>query len=822
MSFPTMVMRQAVRVSKRHTAFTLLAAVTLAVGIALTTVAFSLIRGVLLTPPPYPEPDRLVAITSISRTGLNVSPGCHTDQWLHWQREADGFASIAAYTWNFDFLVSTNGSESVEGLDVTLEFFQTTGLRPLLGREFVRADCATTNQAPTAIILGHQLWQRRFGGDRAILGQAIKLGRMEQPLTVVGIMPPGVRFLPAPTAVAEPNYRQDAFVDYWLPVWPEGMRTDYWSVLGRLKENTTLAQAQAQLTVIAEAQAGQEPQLDGITARAQPLLSELNREGRKVLLPLLGAVTLVLVISCANVAGLLLVRGLRRRPEFAVRSALGASRWLLLKQVLLESLPVGLGGGVVGGGLAMVVLQILKSVSGEAIPRVNAVTIDWRACSFCMVLGILAAAGASLLPALRASQTVPVEVLKAAGLASGTSRAERRLLGLVAGAQIALTVALLVGAGLLLRTVDQLLAIRAGFDTTRLLTLSVTQPDPRKWVEFHTRAIEVVAQVPGVPHAAFAWGLPLTGNHWTSNFELPGHSPPAGLNSWPTVPSRAITPDYFATMGMTLVAGRTFRESERWDSSEALTNIPSVVIVNQAFVDTYLPDGPPLGRKLRFPHAPAHLPAGASEVIGVVANVRNDRLQDKPVPELYFSFWQRGPFTKHLVVRTIADPRTMIPAISQALRTVDPTVAIENIKTMDQVRDDSVAPQLFISRLLVGLALAASLLAAVGIYGVLSFSVNSRRRELAIRVAIGASRRDVLIIVLQDVLRLTAAGLVAGWLVAILLGRLLRGFLFEASAFDPFIHVAVLLVTVVLAAIAGWLPARRAIATEPMSVLRGD
>ena len=816
-------LRFALRILAKNSGFSVIAMFMLALGIGSTSAVFNLIQGVLLTPLPYPKSEQIVLLLPARLDGQPYAQGAATAQWLDWKSEAKSFSVIAAFFWNFNFLIRQDGSESIKGMHVTKDFFRVIGIKPLLGREFLPSEYpapgSNTFQSPqdTAIILGYELWRRRFDSDPNIVGKTVRISRHQSALTVVGVMKPRVRFLPTPSAVQEPNYDVNAPVDYWAPATPdEGQpKAGFWTVVGRLRDDATVAQAQAELSAIAARQARAEPDFEGITARAQPLIAELNREGRRLLLPLFGAVTLVFLIACANVTGLLLARGLQRQQEYAVRCALGARRARLFSQVLTESLLLAVPGGLLGGVLAFGIVKLLKVISGFAIPRLDAVNVSWPVLGFGLGASLLAAVLAGVMPALRASQLSPAHALKNAGPTISAGRTDRRLLCGVAAFQTALSLALLAGAGLLVRTVENLTKVASGYSTEKILTMNVTEVQ-NKWMDFHAQALARVAVLPAVKSASFAWGVPLTGNKWTSTVELDGQDRTTKLNARIRLPTRSVTPEYFETVGLRIISGRGFRSSDAWHSDTDVSNVPPVIIINEAMVERYFPNSHPIGKKIRFPGA-RH---SSGEVIGVVSNARNESLTLAPEPEIYRSFWQFGPFSKHLLIRTAGDPRQLSGAIQRELRSIDPTVAIENVKTLEQIRSVSIAPQTFALRLLIGFSSVAFGLALVGIYGVLSLSVSSRKREMAIRAAIGAQRRHALALVLGEGLRLILLGLVLGTVAALAMARVLRAFLFGVEPTDPFTLSAVALLFGAVALLACWIPAWRATKVDPSSVLR--
>jgi putative ABC transport system permease protein len=797
------------RLLLKHPGFMIVAVLTLALGIGATAAVFSLIQGVLLTPPPYLHPSRLALVQSERTDHVPpLSPRMWpASQWMDWQKESNVFDAIAAYSWSFNFLVDDQGSESIEGMVVTRDYFKVVGLQPVMGRSFVESE---TGAAPAqSIILGYELWQRKFNGDPLIVGKTVRMSRTQTPPTVIGVMPPGVRFLPSPSAAKEPNYNLNALVDFWMPATPspERLKNPSWNVIGLMKEGVTPREAQAELAILVAREAQAEHAFDGFTPVVQSLTDELNADGRHILLPLFGAAALVLLIACGNTAALLLVRGLQRQQEYAVRIALGVGRTKLFGQVAVESLLLAALGSACGVVLAFGIVRLFKLVGGHAIPRLDAVTTGWPVLAAGLGLAVFAAALAGLIPAVRATRLDPNEILKSGGPKSSAGIGERRLLRGVTIAQTALTLALLVSAGLLIRTMNNLGNVRAGYAINRILTMTVTavQGD---WAGFHSRALEQVAQVPGVQQAAFAWGVPLTGNSWPGTIEVEGHpiSKPADEVS---LPLRAVTSGYFALLGQSLTQGRDVRFT---DDRKA----PGVALINQRFVDRYFASTSPIGKKLWiFGHE-----RPPTEVIGVVSDGRVDDLTKAAEPEVYLSLWQASAFSKDLVVRTTGDPRAVTAAVRRALRGVDPTVAVENVRTLEQVRSESVASRTFAAQLLVGFSVVGTILTLIGIYGVLSLSVASRRREIAIRTAVGAQRRDIRNMIFGEGFWLIGGGLVAGTGAALILARVLRVFLFEVEPTDPLTLIGAGILFSGVALVACWIPTRRATSVDPLEALR--
>lgn len=805
-------LRFAIRMLLKQPGFSLIAALTLALGIGSTSAVFSLIQGVLLTPPPYQKPQQLVLIPTVRTDGQKMdSPrGWPAQQWMNWRKEATSFQEIAGYDWTFNFLIRNDGSQSMQGMVVSKDYFRMMGLKTAAGRGF---DDSDFGQGPVkAILLGYEFWQRAFGGDKQIIGKTVRISRWEVTPTVIGVMEPGVRFLPSPGAAKEPNYDVNATVDFWMPADPDPkhLKDPDWNVIGRLGDGATLERGQQELAVLTAREARAEKQFEGFAPQLEPLTDEMNRDGRRILLPLLGAAALVLLIACGNAAALLLVRGLQRQQEYAVRIAMGISRMSLLRQVLAESLLLAILGGAFGIGLALGAVKLFKLIAGHAVPRLDGVTAGWGVLVWGLGLAVLAGFFAGAIPALRAFRLDPMEVLKDAGPRGTAGIAERRLLSGVTMLQTALTLALLVGAGLLIRTMVKIAKIPSGYNTGRILTMTVTEVQSRSsWGSFHRQALERVAALPGVQFAAFAWGVPLTGNNWPATMDIEGQPPAVKESEKTALPLRAVTPDYFKLMGMALIDGREFRST---DDDKA----PNVAIVNRAFTHRYFPQANSIGRKFWMNGRDKP----GVEIVGEIADGRTDDLTQEALPEIYLPLWQANAFSKDLVVRTTADPRTSVVAVERALRSLDPTAAIENVKTLEQIRDESLASRTFAMHLLTGFSVVGSVLTLVGIYGVLSLSVASRRRELAIRSAVGAQQKDIRKLIFGEGFRLIAGGVLVGVVLAVVLSRVLRSFLFEVQPSDPATLTVVGVLFVGVGLLACWVPVRRAGKVDPLEALR--
>lgn len=808
----------AVRLMRKSPGFTAVAALTLALGIGATSAVFSLIQGVLLNPPPYTQPDRLVLVAPVradDRTS-DTARGWAAKQWMDWNEHATTLQGTAGYRWNFNYLVRNDGSQSMQGMNISKNYLHLLGLKTVLGRSF---DDGEFGKAPwqgpvKSVVLGYEFWKRVFGGDPQIIGKTIRISRWSAPTTVIGIMEPGARFLPTPSAAKEPNYDVNATVDLWVPIEPslQDLKDPHWNVVARLRDGVSVAKAQQELAVLTSQEARSEPALDGFLPQLQTVTDQMNQDGRRILLPLLGAAALVLLIACGNVAALLLVRGLQRQQEYAIRISMGMGRAALLRLIMTESLLLALVGGALGVGVAFGAVALFKRIAMHAVPRLDAVSAGTAVLGWGLVAAVLAAFVAGMLPALRVLRLDPMEVLKNGGPKGTAGVGERRMLRGVVVLQTSLTLALLVGAGLLIRTMTRIAMTPSGYNISRILTMSVTEVQNQvSWDDFHHRALERVTAIPGVQYAAFAWGVPLTGNNWPGKVEIEGQPPAVKESDKITLPLRSVTPDYFKLMGLPLVEGRELRAT---DDGKA----PQVAIVNKAFADRFFAGRSVLGHRFW----PNGRDKAGVEIIGEIANSRTDDLTRQAAPEIYLSFWQAGPYSKHLVIRTAADPRAITAAVQRELRSVDPSAAIDHIKTLDEIRDDSLAARTFVMRLLVGFAVIGSVLTLVGIYGVLSLSVVSRRKELAIRCAVGAQHRDLRRIILNEGLQVIAGGVLVGVALAAASSQALKSFLYEVQPGDPLTLVGVGCLFAGVGLLACWVPAWRAQQVNPLEALRYD
>ena len=766
--------RYALRQLRKSPGFAAAAVVTLALGIGAAAAMFGLIDGVLLSPPPYASPDRLVLVSPRRVDGRPYTQGTWFAQWMQWRAESRTLETPALYRWTFNFLVLPDGSRSLGGMVVTRNYFQTIGVKPLLGREFTEAEASRPKVPATGIMLRLRALAESVQGrpgDRRVRDP-------DQPLPGLPALSSGSchpAFVSCPTRPTRASRTTTS-----TRRWTSGCRSR------RMKRSRGRA-AGTRSPVSATAprwrkprprwrrsrrvRERQNPISPDMTTGVRPVGEVLNDDARRLLLPLFGSVALLFLVAAVNVAGLFVARGLQRHREYAMRSALGASRVRLFRQVLVESTIIALIGAVAGAALAVGGIRIFKAIGGHAVPRAETVTVGWPVFAFGLAAALLAALVAGLLPALRAASTRHATSLK--GARSSAGRGERRMLATIATVQVVFTVALLAGATLLVRTANKLAGVRPGYETERILAVTVTTVTPGQSRQFHTAVLDRVAALPGVARAAFVWGLPLTGNKWPGTMELVGQPGDGTVAGQLSLPLRSITPDYFDVMGMGLVDGRGFQATDAGDA-------PMVAVVNQAFGRKYFPAGV-LGRQMRF----AGDTKRTIQIVGVVADTRTEALSTQAEPEIYLSFWQSGAFSKHLVVRAAADPSALSALVRREVHAVDPTASVERFTTMAEIRRTSVAPRTFAMQLLIGFSILATALALVGIYGVLSLSVGSRLKEIAVRKAVGAQGRDILRLILGEGSRMIAIGIVLGAVVSIFVGRALENYLFEVRPTDP-------------------------------------
>jgi putative ABC transport system permease protein len=778
-----------------------LAIAALALGVGANSVVFSAVRGVLLSPLPYPEADRIVQVWTTHR----ASPELFTllDERLTRVESLDASETVHL------FLEKEGDAWEVPAGQVTSAHFDLLGARPAMGRTFTRADEAPGSDA--VIVLSHGLWQSRFGGDPGILGRHVRLGDAKSQMrTVVGVMPPSHQPL-GPTWQA------------WIPVSLDPGNRDAWSddyrlrLHARLRAGATIESATEELRRVASWLKLEFPQMflrDHEAAALSPLLEVMVGGVRTQLLLLTGAVALVLLVACANVANLLLTRGVARRRELAIRSALGASQGRLVRQLLTESALLGLAGGGLGLILAGPLVTLIDTMPVQ-IPRLDGVRIDFVVTAYAFLLALASSLLAGLVPAWRVAQGGLRESLEGGGR-SGSSGGRQRMHGALVTAEVALAVALVVGAGLLLRSSWRLQRVDPGFKYESVLTLQLSPPPNRYSSAERIRAFSSdlrsrLARVPGVTSSGAASLLPLSGRTVMVGFEIDGQRRPPGERA-SSADYTAVDGDFLQTLGIPLTGGRWLREADGAPGTAG----PVAVLVNRAFAETFFPGEVSVGHRLTWEDD------DWMRIVGVVGDTRQHQLETSPRPQIYAPLGGEPAARLEVVVQAKGDPVALIGPIRAAVKSVDKAVPINRIVPMSEVVSGSSARARVFSALLAGLASLALLLGALGIYGVISYGVFERRREISVRMALGARRRTVLREVIQGGLRSVVMGLLAGLILAAFGGRLLSSQLYEVPSYDPPTFGAVTLGVLVVAAMAALAPAFRAAGLDPIAALRED
>ncbi len=803
-------LRYALRMLLKQRDVTLIAVFTLALGIGANTAIFSVVNAVLLNAVPYYEPQRLVWITEVYNG--NDHHGVGAASYLNLQAQSQAFEHLVALNGGRLDLTGRGEPERLESFSVTAGLFPALGIAPQLGRAFTPED--DRPEAARVALLGHAFWRRRFGGDPAIIGQALTLGGQSR--TVIGIMPPEFRSI-----FGGKGWSRD--VDVWLPLALNAQRelTDNVSdvgVFGRLKSGFTPDQARSESNLILRRLEQANPnRLQGMEARVTLLSEMLVGHLRLGLLALFGAVGLVLLIACANVANLLLGRAAARQKEMAVRAALGARRERLVRQMLTESLLLSLPGGALGLLLALLgVKALVVALPPGPLAPFKASSIDSAALGFTFIAALLTGVAAGLIPALQSSQIDLNEALKdgARRTAMLRPREPGRISPVLVIGELALTLVLLAGAGLLIKSYLRVLAVEPGYNPENLLSLRIPldkakyPPGSPQQRAFYQQVLTSVKAIPGVKEVATGSGLPLTGDSGARLLEIVGR-PTAPGAKLPRVEYSEISPDYFRTLGMQLRAGRAFTEQ---DDEKA----PPVVIINETLARRYFSGEDPIGKQI--------LPPDPLTIIGVVSDVKRFGLEDETRPEIYCPYSQTvtGPGAIFLVLRTAGDPLDFVAAVRQQIYALEVKQPISHVMTVERLMAESVASRRF-QMLLFGLFAAVALaLAAVGVYGVIAYSVSRRTHEIGIRIALGARPRDVLLMVVRQGGTLALLGVSIGLVAAMWASRALKGLLFELSETDPptFMLIAALLLGV--AFLACYLPARRATKVDPMTALRRE
>jgi putative ABC transport system permease protein len=784
--------------------FTLIAALTLALGIGANTAIFSVVNAVLLRALPYPEPGRLVRFweTNPGRGWLEFAASA--PNFADWRKQQSVCEQLAAYEFNTLNFTGSGEPERVAALRVTANFFSVLGVAPAHGRNFLPEEEQSGRNH--VAILSDGLWRRRFGADPNLIGRQIQLSG--ESYTVVGVMPPGFQLT------------QDTELWASLTLDPANRSTGHnLSVIGRLKPGVSLAQAQASMDTIARQLEQQYPESNtGWGVRMSTFYDWIVPEQiRRSTLTLFAAVGFVMLISCANVANLLLARASARRLEMAIRAAMGASRWRVTRQLLTESLLLSTLGGFVGSLLAFWCTNLIKASTALNIPRLNETRLDVKALGFTFLIALGAGLIFGLAPAWQASKLALNETLKEGGR-SGSGGKRQRLRGALVIAEVALALVLLVGAGLMIRSFTHLQNVPLGFAPNHVLTMRLALPTakygqgaPR--VNFFNQLLQRLRATPGVIDASAVADLPLAGGGWAEEVTLEGRdAAPSGTPLPAEV--NAVTPRYFHTMGIPLLAGRDFTEQDRgafWFGES-----PWTLIVNETFARRYWPNENPIGKRFRFGDNVF------GTVIGVVGDVRSLSLEREARPAFYVSYGHFSLPALTIVVRASAPPEAMTAALRAQVYALDHDLPVYNIRPMEQIVSNAAGQPRFQTLLLGLFSAAALLLAAIGIYGVMAYTITQRTHEIGVRMALGARTRDTLQHVLGQGMKLVLIGATLGLAGAFVAARALKSMLFGVSPADPLTFAAVTVFLALVAFAACWIPARRATKIDPMIALRSE
>ena len=824
-------LRFGLRMLRKNPIFALIAVVTLALGIGANTAIFSVVDAVLLRPLPYPDANRLVFLWSTMNSQGVPTAGSALPDYYTWRDQNHVFDGLAGfYNGDFNLSSATGAPELVQGAYITANLFQVLRVSPSLGRLFTSDEEQFGKHH--VVLLSHGLWQRRFGADPNIVGKDIKLGG--ENYTVAGVMPRGLPFFDnLPEA------------DLWTPISfapNDNMATrnnHFVNLVGRLKSGVTPQQAQSDTSAIAKSMEGQFPANKGLGASVVPMQEQLSGDSRSALLVLLGAVTFVLLVACVNVANLLLARASARERELAIRASLGASRARIVRQVIIECLPLGVIGGLLGVLLAVWGIDLLSTLLPASLPRGNAINVNGRVLLFTFAVISFTILVSGLLPALQAARADVRESLNEGGRSNIGSRRQGRLRRLLVIAEVALALVLLVGSGLMLRSFIKLRAVDVGFTTHNVLTMRVPLPqakyptpltadDPRDpaGLAFFEQLLTRVRALPGVQAATVATILPLgAGQGWGKFLSIEGR-PETALGNVPLVRFALVTPDYYHTFGVAVRQGRPF-------AAEDTSNSQPVAIINETLARRFFANEDPIGKTIWMGPPENLLPAEDQTpdnrvprrtIVGVVSDIKGGSLNRPTFAQVYapLTQYRREGWSNSLMlaVQTSTAPETLTNAIREQVRALDPDQPVTSVKTIDELLDRTLSKTKF-TLLLFGLFAALALvLAAIGIYGVMATAVTQRTHEIGLRMALGAQKRDVLRLVIGQGMTPVIVGIAAGLLSAFALTRLMSTLLFGVSATDPVTLAVITLLLAAVALFACYLPARRAAKVDPLVALR--
>ncbi|MEP6834407.1 MAG: ABC transporter permease [Gemmatimonas sp.] len=799
-------LRYGLRSLLRQPSFTIIAVLTLAIGIGATSAIFSVVDGVLLRPLPYVESERMVRLQP---TKFNNASAKDYDDW---RRQSTQFEQVAAYLGVSSFNLSgTNDPERIAGMRVSANLFPMLGAKPAVGRLFLEEE--DRKGQGKVVLLSYGLWQRKFGGAQSVLNETIVLDN--ERFAIVGVMPKGFAFA-------------DDEAELWIPFAPDledmGRGNYFVSVVGKLKSGATIEQAQSDITGIARKLEALYPETNsGMGVVLVPLLESITGKLKLTLFILLGTVGFLLLIACTNVANLLLVRATGRRREIAVRMAHGATTRRIARQLLVESGLLALMGGVLGLIIAVVTTKTLLAIAPEDIPRLGEISVSGRVLFFTLTVSVVTGVLFGMVPAFQAGKANVQQVLKENS--RGASGAKNRLRSALVVSEIAIALVLSVGAGLMVKSFVRLHSVNPGFETTNILSFSVTLPYSKyaqaqmpnafnaATANFFSEALSKVAAVPGVTSVGVTSALPLSKENNWRYIHVEG-SPFGTPQQYTGSNYRIVSTNYFASVGMQLLRGRGIDATDKFGSE-------AVVVVNSAFAKKFYPGMDPINQRFKMGTKPSD-PEAWMRVVGVVADVHHTSLATVPVPELYRPYEQSMQREMQFAVRSNIAPELLAPAIRKQILTIDASIPIANVSTMQQLYDKSVAGPRFVLSLLASFSLVALLLAAIGLYGVLSFVVSQRTREMGIRSALGAQARQVLTLVMGEGLRLACVGVTIGLILALAMTRVMNRLLFETSTTDPLTFAVTAYALLTVTAIACYIPARRATRVNAMVAMRQE
>ena len=800
-------LRYGIRMLGQKPAFTFIAVLALALGIAANSAIFSVVNTVLLRPLAYKDPERLALVWTKFEPDLpqNWVSG---PEVVDFRERAQSFEELAVLSWNTVGLTGVGDPEQVTAGAVSANLFPMLGIEPARGR-FFTADEDKPGGDRVAL-LSHGLWQGRFAGDPNLVNQTIELDG--QNTTVIGILPPDFGILP-------PDAQSPKNIDIWVPLavdlkaLPRGNHG--YRVIGKTRPGITVEQARAELEGVGEQMDQEFYQNANFGATAVPFLGHVVRNIRPALLILLGAVSFVLLIACANVANLLLARAASREKEIAIRTALGAGRLRIIRQLLTESVVLAIVSGVVGLALTVIGLKALVALAPDNVPRLNEVGVDLRVLAFTFGVSLLTGVVFGLVPAFQASRPDMNESLKEGGKGSSKGARGRRIRNLLVVSEVALALVLLTGAGLMIRSFLRLQEVDPGFKPEGVITmrLQIPQsryPDNTQIVSFYQRAIEKVKTLPGVEYAGAVSNMPLSGSYSSGTVTV--DQPSASIdNASFEADRRSITPEYFQAMGIEMQRGSSFTGSETADGQ-------GVVIVDETFASRFWPGEDPIGRRIKLGGNQSTAPW--LTIVGVAGHAKHYNLNSKGREQVYFPHAQRQTRTLFLAVRTSGDPSALVGAIRGQIWALDPSQPLSDIQTMEQRVYSSVAQPRFNTMLLGIFAGVALILAAIGVYGVMNYAVSQRTHEIGIRMALGAKQRDIFGLVVGQGMLLVIIGIGIGIVGALIVTRLMASMLFGVTATDPATFAGVALVLILVSLVASYIPARKATRVDPMVALR--